>query len=183
MTTGDAVTGRDGVALREMRWWDMAGVLALEAELFPRDAWSEAMYWAELAGARGPGRTRHYVVAEAPDGTLAGYGGLSVAGASGEVMTIGVTGARQGRGLGALVLAELLAAAEEFACDEVLLEVRVDNAPAQRLYQRFGFVRIGVRRGYYQPGNHDALVMRRALDDRSDGAAPGNDDGETKDDG
>lgn len=42
----------------------------------------------------------------------------------------------------------------------MLLEVRVDNARAQRLYQRFGFEPIGLRRGYYQPGNVDALVMR-----------------------
>ncbi|WP_049567324.1 ribosomal protein S18-alanine N-acetyltransferase [Streptomyces sp. SBT349] len=145
-----------------MRWWDMDGVLALEAELFPRDAWSEATYWGELAGARGPGRSRHYVVAETPDGRLVGYGGLGVAGGTGEVMTIGVTGDHQSHGLGGRVLAELLAAAEAFRCHEVLLEVRVDNAPAQRLYRRFGFTRVGLRRGYYQPGNHDALVMRRA---------------------
>ncbi|MDT0346133.1 ribosomal protein S18-alanine N-acetyltransferase [Streptomyces litchfieldiae] len=156
------MTGGD-VVLREMRWWDMAGVLALETELFEQDAWSEATYWSELAHSRGPGRTRHYVVAERPDGSLAGYGGLSVAGDTGDVMTIGVTRDAQRAGLGARLLAALLAAAIGFGCREVLLEVRVDNKPAQRLYQRFGFTTIGVRRGYYQPGNHDALVMRREL--------------------
>jgi ribosomal-protein-alanine N-acetyltransferase len=42
----------------------------------------------------------------------------------------------------------------------VLLEVREDNVPAQRLYQRYGFTRSGVRRGYY-PGGVDAWVMSR----------------------
>ena len=42
----------------------------------------------------------------------------------------------------------------------MLLEVRVDNIRAQKLYERFGFEPIGFRRGYYQPGNVDALVMR-----------------------
>lgn len=42
----------------------------------------------------------------------------------------------------------------------MLLEVRVDNTRAQKLYERFGFEPIGFRRGYYQPGNVDALVMR-----------------------
>ncbi|MGX1271827.1 ribosomal protein S18 acetylase RimI-like enzyme [Streptomyces phaeoluteigriseus] len=41
-----------------------------------------------------------------------------------------------------------------------MLECRVDNVRAQKLYQRFGFQPIGFRRGYYQPGNVDALVMR-----------------------
>ncbi|UCM91885.1 ribosomal protein S18-alanine N-acetyltransferase [Streptomyces marincola] len=147
-----------------MRWWDIPGVLALERELFPDDAWSEATYWSELALARGPGRRRHYLVAEAAGGTLAGYAGLGVAGGTGEVMTIGVTGGHQGAGLGGRLLGALLdAAAGPFACHEVMLEVRVDNERARRLYRRFGFARVGVRRGYYQPGNHDALVMRRAL--------------------
>jgi ribosomal-protein-alanine N-acetyltransferase len=39
--------------------------------------------------------------------------------------------------------------------------VAVDNAPAQRLYDAYGFVGVGVRQGYYQPSNTDALVMRR----------------------
>ncbi len=42
----------------------------------------------------------------------------------------------------------------------MLLEVRVDNTRAQKLYERFGFEPIGFRRAYYQPGNIDALVMR-----------------------
>jgi ribosomal-protein-alanine N-acetyltransferase len=37
----------------------------------------------------------------------------------------------------------------------------VDNAIAQRLYERHGFVPIGRRRRYYQPSGTDALVMAR----------------------
>lgn len=58
------------------------------------------------------------------------------------------------------LLTELLRAATAFDCAEVLLECRVDNVRAQKLYERFGFEAIGFRRGYYQPGNVDALVMR-----------------------
>jgi ribosomal-protein-alanine N-acetyltransferase len=38
--------------------------------------------------------------------------------------------------------------------------VRADNTSAIRLYERHGFSRVGVRRGYYQPSGADALVMR-----------------------
>ncbi|GGU35159.1 ribosomal-protein-alanine acetyltransferase [Streptomyces lavendofoliae] len=150
--------------LREMRWWDIAPVLELERELFPDDAWSEGMFWSELAHARGPHATRRYVVAET-GGRLVGYAGLAAAGGLGDVQTIAVARDQWGTGLGARLLTDLLQHATAFECDEVLLEVRVDNTRAQRLYERFGFEPIGFRRGYYQPGNIDALVMRLRVQD------------------
>ncbi|MET9463563.1 ribosomal protein S18-alanine N-acetyltransferase [Streptomyces sp. NPDC006544] len=151
-----------------MRWWDIEPVLELEHELFPEDAWSAGMFWSELAHARGPGATRHYVVARTvPDsgsadraGRLVGYAGLAAAGDLGDVQTIAAARDQWGTGLGARLLGDLLRAATDFECAEVLLEVRVDNTRAQKLYARFGFEPIGFRRGYYQPGNVDALVMR-----------------------
>lgn len=154
-TTGAEVT------LREMRWWDIAPVLVLEHRLFPEDAWSPGMFWSELARARGPGAGRRYVLAETPQGGVAGYGGFAAVEGTGDIQTIAVAPEHQGTGLGARLLSELLAAATAFECAEVLLEVRVDNPRAQRLYERFGFEPLGFRRGYYQPGNVDALVMRR----------------------
>jgi ribosomal-protein-alanine N-acetyltransferase len=74
------------------------------------------------------------------------------------VLTIGVTGTAQGRGIGTLLLRDLLAAAGP---RPVFLDVRADNAVAQRLYERHGFVRVGRRRKYYQPSGTDALVMSR----------------------
>ncbi|WP_069814795.1 ribosomal protein S18-alanine N-acetyltransferase [Streptomyces sp. TP-A0874] len=145
-----------------MRWWDLPPVLALERSLFPDDAWSEGMFWSELAHCRGPRRSRRYLVAEDADGRLAGYGGLAAGGGTGDIQTIAAAPDRWGSGVGSRLLAELLSAATGFGCREVLLEVRVDNLRAQRLYRRFGFEPIGFRRGYYQPGNVDALVMRRA---------------------
>ncbi|MEU6115611.1 ribosomal protein S18-alanine N-acetyltransferase [Streptomyces sp. NPDC047117] len=142
-----------------MRWWDIEPVLALEEELFPEDAWSRGMFWSELAHSRGRGANRHYTVAE-QDGRLVGYGGLAAVDGTGDVQTIATARDQWGSGLGARLLTDLLTAANTFECHEVLLEVRVDNLRAQRLYERFGFEPIGFRRGYYQPGNVDALVMR-----------------------
>ncbi|MGP8301085.1 GNAT family N-acetyltransferase [Streptomyces inhibens] len=173
------------VVLREMRWWDIAPVLELERELFPEDAWSPGMFWSELAHARGPHATRRYLVAElevpprwgsprtesgggTDEGRLVGYGGLAAVDGTGDIQTIATARDQWGTGLGARLLTELLGAATDFECHEVLLEVRVDNLRAQRLYERFGFEPIGFRRGYYQPGNHDALVMRRTTQTSSE---------------
>lgn len=159
-------------ALREMRWWDIEPVLELERELFPLDAWSPALFWSELAHARGPHATRRYLVAEDGAGRVVGYGGLAAAGGTGDVQTIAAARDYWGTGLGARLLTALLTAATDFECHEVLLEVRVDNDRARRLYERFGFETIGLRRGYYQPGNVDALVMRRPAGHAPD-TAPG----------
>ncbi|WP_407286926.1 GNAT family N-acetyltransferase [Streptomyces sp. BP-8] len=172
-------------ALREMRWWDIAPVLELERELFPEDAWSAGMFWSELAHARGDFATRRYLVAELEvpprsgadegrrsgdgrEGRIVGYAGLAAIDGTGDVQTIATARDQWGSGLGARLLTELLGAATDFECHEVLLEVRVDNLRAQRLYERFGFEPIGFRRGYYQPGNVDALVMRRTTQTSSE---------------
>ena len=155
-----------GIRLRRMRWWDLPGVILLENLAFPEDAWSVGMFWSELAEAG----SRHYVVAEdtgarggrpgTDEPRIVGYAGLLAGAGEAEVLTIAVDPAKAGRGLGARLLTELMREAARRRCDEVVLEVRVDNERAQKLYQRFGFVGIGVRRGYYQPANVDALVMR-----------------------
>ena len=41
----------------------------------------------------------------------------------------------------------------------VTLEVRVSNTPAIKLYEKFGFKSLGVRKKYYQNNNEDALIM------------------------
>lgn len=145
--------------LREMRWWDIDPVLELEKDLFPEDAWSRGMFWSELAHARGPEATRRYLVAEAGDRTV-GYAGLAASGDLADIQTIAVARDHWSTGLGGRLLTELLKAATAFDCAEVMLECRIDNVRAQKLYERFGFEPIGFRRGYYQPGNVDALVMR-----------------------
>jgi ribosomal-protein-alanine N-acetyltransferase len=151
--------------LRPFRWWDIEAVRRIEQDLFPEEPWSVEMFWSELADVP---HSRYYVVAEV-GGDIAGYAGLmsqggAVAGTvEGWVQNIAVARAYQGRGLGAVLLEALLDEALRRKCVEVWLEVRTDNDSAQRLYTRHGFEPAGIRRGYYQPGNHDALIMRKAL--------------------
>ncbi|GGP67162.1 ribosomal-protein-alanine acetyltransferase [Streptomyces abikoensis] len=159
-----AAAAASAIRVREMRWWDIAPVLELERTLFPHDAWSKGLFWSELAHARGANANRRYVVAEvvgeSEQARVVGYAGLAAVDGTGDVQTIAVAKEHWSTGLGARLLTELLTTANAFECREVLLEVRVDNTRAQRLYERFGFEPVGVRRGYYQPGNIDALVMR-----------------------
>ena len=50
----------------------------------------------------------------------------------------------------------------------LVLEVRASNTAAQRLYERFGFRRLGRLRQYYKGDGEDALVMETpSLDDEA----------------
>ncbi len=72
----------------------------------------------------------------------------------------------QGRGHARLLLEVLRSCARDRACASVWLEVRASNVRAQAIYQRNGFVRHGLRRGYYPAAagqREDAVVMRLAL--------------------
>ena len=65
----------------------------------------------------------------------------------------------QRRKIGTRLLYELIETATDMGARAVSLEVRVSNWGAQRMYTRFGFRPVGVRKGYYQETGEDALVM------------------------
>jgi ribosomal-protein-alanine N-acetyltransferase len=141
------------IELERFRWWHIDEVLAIEDDLFGPERWSPAMFWNELA-------QRHFYLVARDGADLVGYAGLAVVGPDEAwVQNIAVRRAVQRRGIGRLLLEALL---EEAGHRKVLLEVAVDNEPAQRLYGTYDFEPVGVRRGYYQPSNTDALVMVRS---------------------
>jgi [ribosomal protein S18]-alanine N-acetyltransferase len=143
------------VRLERMRWWHVAALMPIERALFAPEPWSERLFWSEL----GQPDTRHYLVARA-DEDLVGYAGLCDYPDEAFVQTLAVAPEAQGTGLGSRLLVALLDEAARRRQRTVSLEVRADNAAAQRLYDRHGFVRSGVRRGYYA-GGVDALVLTR----------------------
>jgi ribosomal-protein-alanine N-acetyltransferase len=149
--------------LREMTWRDIPALTALEPALFAHDGWSEQTWWAELAGRP----RRSYVIAE-QSGTVVGYAGVDCGGEVADVMTIAVAPAAQGQGLGTVLLHWLIAEARRAGAEHLMLEVRADNVVAQRLYSAAGFVKLSVRRKYYQPGDVDALIMRMHLWDMTE---------------
>lgn len=144
--------------LRELHWSDLPELAELERELFADDAWAEPTWWAELAGRP----RRSYVLAHNGE-TVLGYAGLDLAGDLADVMTIAVAPRAQGRGTGRRLLDWLVQTATDSGAEALLLEVRADNGRALDLYRRTGFDQINVRRRYYQPGNVDALILRRLL--------------------
>ena len=143
------------MVIERFRWWHVEQVLGLERELFGVEPWTAHHFWSEL----GQTATRYYVVALS-DSDVVGYAGLCDYPDEAFVQTMAVAAGQQGKGLGAALLENLLEEAARRGQTRTLLEVRADNAVAQRLYGRHGFAKTGVRRGYY-PGGVDAWVMER----------------------
>jgi ribosomal-protein-alanine N-acetyltransferase len=143
--------------LERFRWWHIAEVLPIEDDLFGAEKWSPAMFWNELA-------QRHfYLVGLDDNDEVVGYAGLAVMDpAESWVQNIAVRRDAQRRGAGRELLEALLAEAAHLGVTKTLLEVAVDNVAAQSLYATYDFEPVGVRRGYYQPSNTDALVMMRS---------------------
>ncbi|MBC7441839.1 MAG: ribosomal protein S18-alanine N-acetyltransferase [Ramlibacter sp.] len=145
--------------LRRADGTDVGAIMALETRIFENDAWSTEVMARDVADPN-----CFYLVAFPPDSPdrIEAYAGLlAPRGArEGDIQTIAVTEHARGRGLGRTLMLSLIAESRKRGVREVFLEVRADNPSAQDLYRRLGFEELGVRRGYYQPDNVDAVVMR-----------------------
>ena len=96
--------------------------------------------------------------------TILGYGGLWQVESEAHISTIATHPAHRGRGYGEVLLAGMLRKALRLKADYLVLEVRVSNAIALNLYQKYGFSRVGRKRNYYTSDKEDAWDMRLRLD-------------------
>jgi ribosomal-protein-alanine N-acetyltransferase len=134
-------------------------LLPYERDMFGTEAWSRQSYAQEIADTS----LRHYLAIEDDTDELLGWGGVMVVGQGAELLTIGVVPHARRRGLATDLLRALLAEARSRGAEECFLEVRHDNVAAIAFYERAGFTRLGVRRGYYDRGRVDAISMRLDL--------------------
>jgi ribosomal-protein-alanine N-acetyltransferase len=88
-----------------------------------------------------------------------GYAGLICYGDEAHITNVAVHPLHHRRRIATRVLHDLILEGVEMGANAVSLEVRVSNWGAQRLYGRFGFRPVGVRKNYYQELQEDALIM------------------------
>lgn len=141
------------VTFRAMRFPDIPEICEIEQESFTAP-WSEQAFGNELTH----NHFAHYVVME-HEGRIIGYAGMWIIIDEAHVTNIAVREGYRGRKLGERLFAELAMKAYRLGAQRMTLEVRVSNAVAQRLYEKFGFQEAGLRKGYYSDNNEDALIM------------------------
>ncbi len=94
---------------------------------------------------------------------VVGFAGFWMMAGEAHIISLAVKREFRRRGLGKLLLIDLVLEAAKREAEIVTLEVRVSNYEAQRLYLKYGFISKGVRRAYYTDNREDALIM--TLDD------------------
>ena len=142
------------IRIVEMGDAHVAEVARLETVCFS-DPWSERSIASELSNP-----LSYWLVALDGD-KVAGYvGSQSVLGES-DMMNVAVDPDYRRQGIAEQLVTELIAALKERGNYQLTLEVRASNTPAQKLYEKLGFVSVGKRPRYYQNPKEDALILRK----------------------
>ena len=148
---------KDVPELRPMRESDLAEVMAIEAAIYSHP-WTGGNFSDSL-------RAGYECRTLRLGAELIGYFVLMAAAGEAHLLNLSIATAHQRAGHGSRLLGEAMARARELGARSLFLEVRPSNRAAQSLYTRFGFRKVGVRRGYYPAytGREDALVLTLPL--------------------
>ncbi|MBG0786026.1 MAG: ribosomal protein S18-alanine N-acetyltransferase [Anaerolineaceae bacterium] len=146
------------VVLRPMTLADLPQVEALDRECFPTP-WPKDAFHHELT--RNPHAFCWVAEVTSPAGQTEIVGDIVVWLVVDEahVSTLAVSPSYRQQHIAQRLLAHVLRICLEKGAVLSMLEVRQSNLAAQRLYQKFGFLAVGERPGYYQDTKEDAVLM------------------------
>ena len=142
------------VRIRPLELEDLNAIESIEQRAYPTP-WSRSMFASELA------KPTSICLGAFEGDDLVGYVINSRYVDAWHVMNVAVDPGRQRRGVATALLERLFELTRNDERRGYTLEVRVSNAGAIRLYERLGFERRGLRRGYYTDNREDALIMWR----------------------
>lgn len=151
--------GLRSLILEAMQTADVEQVMAIENSVYPHP-WTRGNFMDSLASGY------EAWVAREPDFRLAGYFLAMPVVDELHLLNISVRADLQGQGLGLMLLDRVVGLARDQGMLSILLEVRPSNRRALAVYERYGFVRIGLRKAYYPAAGQtreDAIVMRLCL--------------------
>ena len=142
---------------RAMTLLDVPYVIDIERDSYPFP-WSEGIF-------RDCVRVGYFCCVVELRGVISGYGVMSLGADEAHILNLCIHRELRDQGAGRALLQHLLGSARIAGAHDAFLEVRPSNHGAIRLYESVGFVRIGVRKGYYQasPGREDAWVYKLTM--------------------
>lgn len=132
---------------------DVAEVTRIERASFTT-TWPPDAFYNEI----NTNKLAHYFVGRI-DEKIVAYGGIWVIFEDSHITTIAVDESWRGRKFGELIMLHLISQAIERGGAWMTLEVRESNVVAQRLYRKYGFTTVTMRKAYYSDNNENALVM------------------------
>ena len=105
-----------------------------------------------------------YIIARSNSGTILGFAGILINLDYAEVMNIVVRKRYRKQGIGEQLLGRLIEMTKDAGLDKIHLEVNCTNIPAISLYEKNGFMKVGVRPKYYN-NTDDAILMDKNLNE------------------
>lgn len=143
----------DKLQILPMKQEHLGRVLEIENVSFPTP-WSYRSYLGELTR----NNFAHYFVGFI-DGELVGYIGLWIVVDEAHITTIAVAPEYRGNHIAEKFIQYGVEYTKVWGAEKMILEVRISNLAAQKVYKRMGFRQIGVRKQYYADTLEDAIVM------------------------
>jgi ribosomal-protein-alanine N-acetyltransferase len=95
----------------------------------------------------------------APQLYIPGFAGIWMLAGEGHITNIAVRSEYRGRRLGELLLLATIDLGQSLDATFMTLEVRASNIVAQSLYSKYGFMEMGIRKGYYLDNHENAIIM------------------------
>jgi len=141
------------IGFRPMELTDLPQIEIVEKLSFT-SPWPRQAFYNELVF----NRFAHYTVVTVK-GKVAGYCGFWLILDEAHITNIAIHPDYRGQGVGEALLDEVIQKAKNLGATKMTLEVRVSNVVAQSLYEKKGFVRAGIRKGYYTDNQEDAIIM------------------------
>ena len=138
--------------LREMLVDDLDQVMEIEEELFSVP-WTKEGFLTFLMKENGM-----FLVVEEKDRIL-GYCGLLMVLDEGDITNVAVRPDHRKKGIADAILTDVLSESQKRGARTIYLEVRESNLPAQKLYEKHGFVSCGIRKNFYRKPTEHAIVM------------------------
>lgn len=100
-----------------------------------------------------------YIVAKEND-KIIGFAGIMICLDEATLNNIVVKKSFRNKGIGGELLEALIELCSEMSIHSFTLEVNVNNIPAIKLYEKFGFKNLGIRKKYYNNAT-DAYIMTK----------------------
>lgn len=139
--------------IRRMTVADVDAVLAVDEAVFAKP-WSRADFLREME----QNVVARYLVLTADDAVV-GYAGAWIILDECHMTNIGLLPEHRGQGQGRRLMTALMQLLSNLGGSYITLEVRKSNTVAQSLYTSLGFLKLGVRKRYYEDNNEDALLL------------------------
>ena len=144
----------DNIVIEEMKLKDLRNIKNNLTSEFD-DFWNFNILKEELQN-----ENSKYIVAKIND-EIVGFAGIKIIIDEADIMNIVVKNNFRKKGIGSLLLQQLIDLSKTLNITSISLEVNEKNIAAISLYKKFNFKEIGIRKKYYN--NNNAILMIKTL--------------------